>query len=83
MEKQQGFPLKQSMAHTLASGESKTACEMTSSPLEGFLGKSGLNQLLRAVTVKEALPSSVELLHIEGSLAQRNAGFHSFKEIRL
>lgn len=46
---------------------------MTCSPLEGFLVKSGPNLLLRMVVVKETLPSSVELLHMEESLAERNA----------
>lgn len=62
------------MSHALAFGGSRTACGMTCSPLEGFLGKSGPNPLLRTVIVKETSPSSVELLHMEGSLAQRNAG---------
>jgi len=45
---------------------------MTCSPLEGFLDKSGPNLLLRTVIVKEWI--SLELLCMEGSLAQRNTG---------
>lgn len=58
------------MSHVLAFGN----LTRTASPLEGFLGKSGLNLLLRAVTVKGASPSSVEMLRMEWSLAERNAG---------
>ena len=83
------------MSHTLAFGGSRTACGVTCSPPEGFLGKSVPVLFLRTVTVKEALPSSMELLCVEGLWAQRDtgtkrywqdwtqAGFHSFKEMRL
>lgn len=57
------------MSHMLAFGN----LTRTASPLEGFLDKSGLNLLFRAVTVKRASPSSVKLLCMEWSVAAKNA----------
>lgn len=58
------------MLHVLAFGNLTTMVSL----LEGFLGKSGSNLLLRAVTVKGISPSSVELLCMEWPVAEINAG---------